>query len=501
MQAALFRSVATRGVLLNATRSYASKGPKNTRLTGTPPAPKAEKAAAAGEPSTPPPPPAEASVEAPNESSVLPSLDIAPMEEEPEPQRTGARSSKDSLSSIERKRRVMGRISLAALLLGAAVQTWYLGREWEEDELKDKRMSLEIINATRWGRTTQRFKSIFGFFTEPLWEELLPPPLPAPHQKPMTLLVSIDDLLVTSTWDRQHGWRTAKRPGVDYFLAYLSQFYEIVIFTTQYHYATIPVLEKLDPYQFFIAYKLFRDATRSVNGQPVKDLTYLNRDLSKVILLDTHPEHCSAQPENAIIMPKWTGDPKDRGLVAMIPFLESIGIYKPGDVRPILESYRDKDIPLEYAKTEAAAKLKHIEEHKSKSFSSSSFTLSGMFGGSSGSANSSPVPLTYLEQKRLEAQMQYKEEQAYIAANKDNFEKLIKQEQDEMAKAMPSTFWGAAAAMMGPPPGALPPPDAGSATAAAAPATSPSASPAVPTSAPTAFGVLSGVRGGETKAH
>lgn len=35
---------------------------------------------------------------------------------------------------------------------------------------------------------------------------------------------------------RQHGWRTAKRPGVDYFIAYLSQFYEIVIFTTQPYY-------------------------------------------------------------------------------------------------------------------------------------------------------------------------------------------------------------------------------------------------------------------------
>jgi import inner membrane translocase subunit TIM50 len=69
--------------------------------------------------------------------------------------------------------------------------------------------------------------------------------LPAPHQKPYTLLLSIDDLLVTSTWGvssfvttvilnppplfnhtnnflkRQHGWRTAKRSGVDYFLAYL----------------------------------------------------------------------------------------------------------------------------------------------------------------------------------------------------------------------------------------------------------------------------------------
>lgn len=32
----------------------------------------------------------------------------------------------------------------------------------------------------------------------------------------------------------------------------------------------LPIIEKLDPYQFFIAYKLFRDATKSINGQPVK---------------------------------------------------------------------------------------------------------------------------------------------------------------------------------------------------------------------------------------
>lgn len=87
--------------------------------------------------------------------------------------------------------------------------------------------------------------------------------LPPSHQKPYTLLLSLDDLLVTSTWDvsssivlcrpfthyrvkylsqRQHGWRTAKRPGVDYFIAYLSQFYEIVIFTTQHHYVRNPLL-------------------------------------------------------------------------------------------------------------------------------------------------------------------------------------------------------------------------------------------------------------------
>ncbi len=42
----------------------------------------------------------------------------------------------------------------------------------------------------------------------------------------------------------------------------------------------MPILDKLDPYQFFITYKLFRDATRSVNGTPVKV-----RNMSSCILL------------------------------------------------------------------------------------------------------------------------------------------------------------------------------------------------------------------------
>ena len=53
-----------------------------------------------------------------------------------------------------------------------------------------------------------------------------------------------------------------------------------------------------------------------------QDLSYLNRDLSKVILLDTDPDHCTTHPDNSIVIPKWKGTPGDRGLVAMIPFLE-----------------------------------------------------------------------------------------------------------------------------------------------------------------------------------
>ncbi|KII95425.1 hypothetical protein PLICRDRAFT_25908 [Plicaturopsis crispa FD-325 SS-3] len=369
------------------------------------------------------------------------SLDFLPGAPESDGGRTGARSSKDSLSSIERRRRYMGRVALGVFALGLGAQTVYMGRDWEEDELKERKLRIEDAPSTRLGRTTARFTQIFDLFNKPQWSELLPPPLPAPHQKPYTLLLSIDDLLVTSQWDRQNGWRTAKRPGVDYFIAYLSQFYEIVIFTTQHHYTAIPIVEKLDPYNFYLNYKLFRESTRFVDGKIVKDLSYLNRDLSKVIMLDTHQDHVSTHPQNAIVIPPWKGDPKDRGLVALIPFLESIGIYKPPDVRPILEAYHGKNIPLEYAKKEAAAKAKHIEEWKSGKISSGGFTLSSLLGGSS-TQSASPVPLTYLEQKRKEAQLQYKEEQAYIQANKANFERLLEEERQAMAREMSGNLFG-----------------------------------------------------------
>jgi len=289
---------------------------------------------------------------------------------------------------------------------------------------------------------------LFKLFTKPIWTELLPPPLPEPHQKPYTLLLSLDDLLVTSTWDRQYGWRTAKRPGVDYFLAYLSQFYEIVLFTTQHNYTAAPIIEKLDPYGFHVAYKLFRDATKSENGRPVKDLSYLNRDLSKVILLDTDPDHCTTHPENSIVIQKWKGAPGDRGLVAMIPFLESIAIYRPPDVRPILKAFHGKDIPVEYAKQEAEAKKLHVEAWQhggAKRLSESGFTLSSMFGGSASSK--SPIPPTYLEQKRAEAQALYREEQAYIAANKANFERLLEEDRQAMAREMSGNAFGVVQSM------------------------------------------------------
>jgi len=67
------------------------------------------------------------------------SLDFAPPEPGTERERTGAKSSKDSLSSIERRRRQFGRVSFGLFALGLVGGGIYLGRQWTEDELVSSR--------------------------------------------------------------------------------------------------------------------------------------------------------------------------------------------------------------------------------------------------------------------------------------------------------------------------------------------------------------------------
>lgn len=94
--------------------------------------------------SKPHPPTSSLSKQPPNSTSTPPSpilsLDFQPAAVETESQRTGAKSSKDSLSSIERRRRYLGRMALGVFVMAFGAQVMYMGREWEEHELKSKKL-------------------------------------------------------------------------------------------------------------------------------------------------------------------------------------------------------------------------------------------------------------------------------------------------------------------------------------------------------------------------
>jgi import inner membrane translocase subunit TIM50 len=136
-----------------------------------------------------------------------------------------------------------------------------------------------------WNRAKARFDDQLGYYTEPTFQKLLPDPVPG-MARPYTLVISMEDMLVHSEWSREHGWRLAKRPGMDYFLRYLQQYYEIVMWTSQPYGLVEALFKKIDPFGI-ISWPLFREATRYENGEYVKVRRFLTKQL---IVPANHPQ-------------------------------------------------------------------------------------------------------------------------------------------------------------------------------------------------------------------
>ena len=174
------------------------------------------------------------------------------------------------IPSVERKKRRLARVLFAGAFGGAlAASVWY-GRNWES--AAEERRHPDAPSG--WGldlfykRILARTTVTLDHYTKPAFEKLLPDMTPE-FERPYTLVVGLEDLLVHGGWTREHGWRVAKRPGVDYFLRYLSSYYEIVIWSTTSMSFAQPVLQKLDPFRVAL-WPLFREATRYENGECIK---------------------------------------------------------------------------------------------------------------------------------------------------------------------------------------------------------------------------------------
>ena len=177
------------------------------------------------------------------------------------------------ISSSERKRLRFANYMYAMFAFLAGTGTIYLGRNWEDEEEEKAHPDAPSGWAIglMWNRAKARLGDQLNYYNEPAFPKLLPNPDPI-FERPYTLVLSLEDLLIHSEWSREHGWRMAKRPGVDYFLRYLSQYYELVIFTTQPWAVAEPVIRKLDPYHI-VTWPLYREATLYEKGEYIKVLS------------------------------------------------------------------------------------------------------------------------------------------------------------------------------------------------------------------------------------
>ncbi|NWR40021.1 TIM50 translocase, partial [Tachuris rubrigastra] len=181
---------------------------------------------------------------------------------------------------------------------------------------------------------------------EPTSPKLLPDPLKEPYyQPPYTLVIELTGVLLHPEWSLVTGWRFKKRPGIEHLLQQLAPLYEIVVFTSETGMTAFPLIDSIDPHGF-VSYRLFRDATRYMEGHHVKDISCLNRDPARVVVVDCRRESFRLQPHNGLGLPRWDGASEDRALYDLAAFLKTIALSGVEDVRTVLANYALEEDPL-----------------------------------------------------------------------------------------------------------------------------------------------------------
>lgn len=107
-----------------------------------------------------------------------------------------------------------------------------------------------------------------------------------------------------------------KRPGLDDFLNYVKEKFEVAIFTAsmkEYADAVINVIAPWIP----VSHRFYRHHCSQINGIFIKDLSKFNRPINSIILVDDSNVALMINRSNVITISSWFGEANDRELERM----------------------------------------------------------------------------------------------------------------------------------------------------------------------------------------
>ena len=164
----------------------------------------------------------------------------------------------------------------------------------------------------------------------------------APFLKPIdpkykyTLVLDLDETLIHHIPLLNTSDYIQIRPGVEEFLNELSEFYEIVIFTSSLQLYADLVINGFDTEKKINA-RLYRQHTTKIGNANIKDLAKLGRDLKKVIIIENSPDNYNLQPKNGITVIDYEGNRNDDILFYLKNDLIKLAKKNPDDVRNYLK--------------------------------------------------------------------------------------------------------------------------------------------------------------------
>lgn len=169
---------------------------------------------------------------------------------------------------------------------------------------------------------------------------------------PITLVLDLDETLVHCTVETienadltfpvefhnmTYQVHVRLRPHLFNFLSKIQGKFEVIVFTASQKVYANELLNLIDPEGKYIHHRLFRESCLAVEGNFLKDLNVLGRDITKTVLVDNSPHAFGYQVDNGIPIESWFDDETDRELLKLERFLRQLR-----DVHDVREKIRNK---------------------------------------------------------------------------------------------------------------------------------------------------------------